>query len=89
MKEAQEPKPEPKQENRGKERELGCVMNNNASFDMKAKGNGAPNSREGVKRQFEKEGAHAFPKMAFAACPLPGSLKAIYYPHLSGREDMM
>lgn len=76
-KEAQGPNPEPKSEDRSKEGKLGCVMNDNASFDMKTKGNSAPNGGEGVKRQFKKERAHAFPKMAFAARPLPGGLKEV------------
>ena len=52
-------------------------MNDNASFDVKAKGNGAPNVGHGVKRQFVKERAHAFPQVAFAARPSPGSLKEV------------
>ena len=52
-------------------------MNDNASFDVKAKGNGAPNVGQGVKRQFVKERAHAFPQVAFAARPSPGSLKEV------------
>ena len=46
-------------------------MNDNASFDMKAKGNGAPDIGHGVKRQVVKEGAHAFPQVPFAAGSLP------------------
>ena len=52
-------------------------MNDNASFDMKAKGNGAPDIGHGVKRQFIKERAHAFPKVPFAAGSLPGSLEKV------------
>ena len=52
-------------------------MNHNPSFNMKTKGNGAPNVGHGIKGQFVKQGAHTFPQEAFAARLAPGRLEKL------------
>jgi len=52
-------------------------MNHNPSFNMKAKGNSPPNIGHRVKRQFVKQGTHAFPQEAFAARLGPGVLEEL------------